>query len=257
MDFNERVIPGVSSNFMFKEALARYEFAKKYVKSGMNVLDLGSGTGYGTSVLGLVDANILGIDINAEAVDFSNKHYGTKNIKFRKGDILNSLPKNEYNLVTSFEVLEHLKNPEKFLKNINSALVKNGVFIMSTPNSDVISPDGGVGSPYHTKEFNYAELNKMLKKNFKHVKIFGQFKSKKAHAAWEDFLKSQQARESVAKSDLMGIRRLVPKTIKEFAWKYLGYFFGRKTQEVLGTKDFPITSKAVKLAYYFVAVCTK
>lgn len=257
MDFNERVIPGVSSNFMFKEALARYEFAKKYVKSGMNVLDLGSGTGYGTSVLGVDGVNVFGIDINAEAVDFSNNHYANRNVNFKKGNILTKLPIQKYEVIVSFETIEHLKKPDLFLKNISSSLRKNGLLIMSTPNAPIISPNGGVGSPYHTKEFNYDELNKILKKNFGKVKIFGQFKSNKALLAWEDFLKSQIARESVVKSDPLGLRKFIPREIKEFAWKYLGNFFGRKTQEILETKDFPIHAESVKLAFYFVAVCTK
>jgi SAM-dependent methyltransferase len=257
MDFNERVIPGVSSNFMFKEALARYEFAKKYIKSDMCILDLGSGTGYGTSVLGADGVRVLGIDINSEAVNFSNKHYASSNVEFKKGDILSKLPKDEYDLVTSFEVIEHLKNPVLFLKNINSSLKKNGVFIMSTPNASIISPTGGVGSPYHTKEFDYDELNKMLRKNFREVTIFGQFKSKKAISAWSDFLKSQKVRESSVKRDLLGIRKFIPKELKEFIWKYLGNFYGRKTQETLDTKDFPIHAESVKLAFYFVAVCVK
>lgn len=257
MDFNERVIPGVSSNFMFKEALARYEFAKKYVKSGMNILDLGSGTGYGTSVLMVGGVSVLGVDINTEAVDFSNKHYANSNVKFKKGDILKTLSKDKYNIVTSFEVIEHLKKPELFLKNINSSLKKNGLFILSTPNAPIISPNGGVGSPYHTKEFNYDELNKILKKNFSKVTIFGQVKSKKALSAWDDFLKSQTARETAVKGDTFGVRKFIPRELKEFTWKFLGNFYGRKSQETLGTKDFPIKNKAVKLAFYLVAVCQK
>lgn len=257
MDFNERVIPGVSSNFMLKEALARYEFAKKYITSGMCILDLGSGTGYGTSVLGADGVRVLGIDINSEAVNFSNKHYASSNVEFKKGNILTKLPIQKYEVIVSFETIEHLKNPVLFLKNINSSLKKNGVFIMSTPNAAVVSPNGGVGSPYHTKEFNYDELNKILKKNFKKVKVFGQFKSKKALSAWDDFLKSQLARQSAVKRDAFGIRKLIPKAFKEFVWKYLGNLFGRKTQEALEINDFPIHAESVKLAFYFVAVCTK
>lgn len=257
MDFNERVIPGVSSNFMFKEALSRYEFASKYLKNNMSVLDLGSGTGYGANILAKVAKKVIGMDINQEAVSFSTKNYNRPNLKFIKGDINTLHKKSEYDMVVSFEVIEHLKNQKLFLRNINKALKKNGLFIMSTPNAAVISPEGGVGSPYHTKELNYQELNTLLKSNFKKVKIFGQFKSKKANEAWKDFLKSQSAREAVIKSDKFGIRKLVPIGFKEFVWKYLGSLFGRRTQSFLNTTDFPIRTESVKLAYYFVAVCEK
>lgn len=258
MDFNERVIPHVSSNFMFKEALSRYEFAKRYLKHGMKVLDLGCGTGYGTSILGQRNCEVLGVDINKEAVIYAKKHYLDKNVTFQVGDItkLNS-PIGGFDFICSFEVIEHLKNPNKFLINLRGLLSKDGVFILSTPNASVVSPNNRVASPYHTKEFNYDELDSLLKKNFNNVKIFSQTKSKKAELAWKDFLGSQSVRENIVSIDKFDIRALIPKSVKEVIWKYLGHFFGRKTQEGLGTKDFPIGSESVRLACYFVAVSQK
>lgn len=257
MDFNERVIPGVSSNFMFQEALARYEFAKKYLKPDSKVLDLGSGTGYGSKVLTQKNCSVLGIDINSEAISFAKKRYSDKNINFQKGDITKLRFKNRFDAVVSFEVIEHLANPLKYLDGINKALKTGGTFILSTPNASVISPKGGVSSPYHVKEFDHAELKSLLTKKFKKVEIFGQTKSKKAKEAWKDFMKSQEAREGIARNDKLGIRKFIPKELKEKFWKYFGSFFGRKTQEELETKDFPIGSESVRLAYYFVAVCRK
>ena len=58
-------------------------------------------------------------------------------------------------------------------------------------------------------------------------------------------------------SDRLNIRKYIPKELKEFIWKYMGSLFGRKAQEDLETKDFPITKKDVEKAEYFVALCRK
>lgn len=258
MDFNERVIPGISSNFMYREALARYEFGLKFLKPGMRVLDLGCGTGYGDKVLASKGLNVTGIDIDAEAISFARKNYKDENIEFKVGNILNLKDADKYfDAVISFEVIEHLKDPDKFLQNINQVLKPGGFFIMSTPNSEFTSPEGGVASPYHTKEFNQKELNKLLVNKFKKVEIFGQVKSKKALTAWEDFLNSQNARQSAVNTDVLGVRKLIPRSLKEALWRVFGNFFGRRTQDSLGTGDFPISVKSAKLAHYFIAVCQK
>ena len=68
---------------------------------------------------------------------------------------------------------------------------------------------------------------------------------------------SQEVRERFVKGDILRIREIIPKDIKEKVWKYLGSLFGRKDQESLETRDFPIKSGGFSKAEYFVVVCKK
>jgi 2-polyprenyl-3-methyl-5-hydroxy-6-metoxy-1,4-benzoquinol methylase len=257
MDFNERVIPGVSSNFMYKEALSRYEFAVEKIKRDSIVLDLGCGTGYGTQYLAKYVKKITGIDVDREAIKFARKNYPHKNLEYKVADISSLNGTGKYDVIVSFEVIEHLKNPKSFISKAHKMLKKGGTLIISTPNAEVVSPKGGVASPYHEKEFDYMELKSMLREKFTNVEIFGQNKSKKAKESWKDFLKSQEKREELVKSDLFSLRKIIPKNVKEFLWKYVGNIFGRKTQENVETSDFPISKKSVRLSFYFIAICQK
>ncbi len=257
MDFNERVIPDVSSNFSFCEAAARYKFASKYIKNGMKIVDLGSGTGYGMKILNNKQCKKVGLDISQDAISFAKNKYG-KYASFYKRSVINTKLKNEeFDIACSFEVIEHLKNPRGLLKEVVRILKKDSVFILSTPNAKISSPNGKFNSPYHEVEFSYNALNELLRSEFGKVKIYGQFHSVRAKKAWKDFLLSQKTREGFVKTDRFGLRKLFPKEFKEKIWKYMGNLYGRKSQENLSISDFPIRNKNVKMANYFIAICEK
>lgn len=251
MDFNERVIPGESANFLFQEGLARYLFAAKFIKKGAKVLDAGCGTGYGSAVLAK-KAKVLGIDASHEAILFANKHYGSK-ADFRRADINNFNPKtSKFDAVCSFEVIEHLSSPNKFLRRVLAWLSPHGLFILSTPNAKLAK---GAGSPYHEKEYRKKELWALLTKYFGSVEILGQTKNPRAQKALADFMNSQTTRQGFVNKDLLGLRKFLPKKLKEKAWKYLGAPFGRQSQEALAPKDFPIGKKNIEYCHYFFVIC--
>lgn len=252
MDFNERVIPGISANFLFQEAISRYHFALKFISSGKNVLDVGCGTGYGTHLISQ-KTKVTGVDIDAEAIGFAKSHYFGPTYIQSSAERL-PFAKEIFDVVCSFEVIEHIENPRNLIKEVRRVLKKKGKFIISTPNKSVISPHSDVSSPYHFREYTYDQLYKFLKQYFNHVEIFGQTKSPKAQEAFSDFMNSQKARESLVQSDKLGIRQIIPDSLKEFIWKYVGGFFGRKTQDYLSYEDFPISKTKVKESEFFLVV---
>lgn len=256
MDFNERVIPGVTANFQFKESLARYEFAKRRIKRNAKVIDIGCGTGYGSAVLG-EKYEATAIDNSNEAIEYANKHY-SKKAKFLTANAT-KLPfrDSSFDAACSFETIEHIKEVKKFLKEVVRVLRPSGKFILSTPNRIIHSPGGEIKSCYHVKEYTAKELTRLLNKYFGSVEVKGQTKSKRARTALKDFMDSQEARERFVSRDFFGFRRLFPQGFKEKIWKYLGGLFGRQTQEALKTKDFLIRRTGFSRAEYLIAVCKK
>lgn len=251
MDFNERVIPGVSANFLYQEAFARYVFARKIVGRGKKIIDVGCGTGYGTNYLSFQNS-VFGLDRDKDAIKFAKKHF--PEITFECNNIESFSPTDEFNAVVAFEIIEHLKHQSNFLIKLKELSTKDCVFVFSTPNTRFPSPPNSTKSIYHTKEFTQDEFIKILQKHFSGVTLYGQSKDTRAKQAFEDFLKSQEARTHFISRDVIGIRRIIPKEIKEYLWKYLGSFFGRKTQDSLTYRNFPI-SKSIENAEYFIAVC--
>jgi ubiquinone/menaquinone biosynthesis C-methylase UbiE len=256
MDFNERVIPGITSNFQLKQSLARYYFAFKYLKKKQKVVDVGCGTGYGSAVLA-EKCEVVGLDNNLEAIEFAKKNYGDK-VKFLVSDA-NKLPLKgrQFDVAVSFEVIEHLKEEKNYLTEINRVLKNNGIFILSTPNISVYGKKVKIKNKYHKHEYSYNELLILLQKYFRKVEVKGQKESLKFREAYKDFLKSQTVRKKLAQNDIFNIRKILNKDLKEKIWKHIGNLFGRKSQENISVDDFPINSNQVNKSEYFVAICQK
>lgn len=258
MDPSERAIPGVSANYLMMEAMARYRFAKKNTSKVKRILDVACGTGYGTAIVSGKGKEVYGIDLNTEAISFARTSYQNDNTSFFVGDVYDIPFKDMYfDAIIAFEMIEHLEHLNVFLKEAQRVLKKNGTLIVSTPNRLITSPDGNLMSPYHTQEYDPDQLKRLLGKHFKDVTVLGQQSSSRALTAHHDFMKSQTARQSFVDIDLLSIRKLIPRPVKEHIWKRAGSLFGRKTQDLLTEADFPIQKYNVSSAQYLVALCKK
>lgn len=260
MDFNERMIPNVSAQFLYFEAVARYEFARKFVKNNYKILDAACGTGYGSNILSqkkgvYVDA----YDISSEAIAYCKQNYAAPNINFHTGDVTKLKMKKKYDIITAMEIIEHLDDGVQFAKKIRSILKNGGKFIVSTPNAKIVENSNLPKSPYHEHEFELKEFKQVLRKaGFRKCEIYGQNKNEKAKHAFKKFLDSQDVRQGFVDSDVLGIRKLLAPEFKEFFWKHVAKLFGGKQQYQLNSSDFPIkilSSKDLSNSEYFVAVC--
>ena len=117
------------------------------IKKEGSLLEIGGGKG---EFLRLAEEHfkIEGIDISEYAVDSSK---GFLSGRIRRENIERyELPKNKYDIVAAFNVLEHLSNPERVIKKIHNALKNEGLFIGSVPHN--ATPVGWV----------YTELTKIF-----------------------------------------------------------------------------------------------
>jgi len=107
------------------------------------ILDIGCYIGTDLFMLPKVNPKdkYWGVDISFDAISFAKrfaKKRGEKNINFLTADANEKLPFSDkfFDVVLALEVIEHLKNPEKFMLEINRILRSKGVAIISTPNEE-------------------------------------------------------------------------------------------------------------------------
>ncbi len=144
----------------------RSEFVKKTIKG--KTLDVGCAMpdGRGSSLHEYIyNDNVYGLDI----VDCPNM----KN--FKRGDAQNMPFKDEmFDTVVAGEVIEHLKTPDKFLKEAKRVLKRNGTLIITTPNKKSWSNRifGNYYMKSHINLFDIQRIKKSVSKHFKIKKIF-------------------------------------------------------------------------------------
>lgn len=172
----ERFVPNARMGTELEiEHMHRYMAIAEKVK-GMRVLDAACGVGYGSAILSVYAREVVGIDIDEEAVAFARETYGNERTLFYEMSIADmQFKENSFDAVVSFETVEHV--PEEiqkaFLQEIARILSPAGVLIMSTPDHDMFVKKflGKYNNPYHVKEYNYPEYKALLKNYFKYVEI--------------------------------------------------------------------------------------
>jgi SAM-dependent methyltransferase len=173
MEFTgERVIPGKTDPDLFNEHLARYRFAET-LASGRRVLDAGCGAGYGAALLGQRAESACGIDFSHETLDWASREYAGGKASFAQADC-SSLPFRDasFDLITAFEVIEHLPDWKGFLAEARRVLTDSGQLLVSTPNRVYYQESRAEPNPYHVHEFDYDEFQQELQAVFPHVTMF-------------------------------------------------------------------------------------
>ncbi|MES2876032.1 MAG: class I SAM-dependent methyltransferase [Patescibacteria group bacterium] len=167
----ERMIPEYHHGMlMYGEHIMRYESVLGAVK-GKTVLDIASGSGYGTAALASVAKKVFGVDINEAAIEYSKEHYPNKNIEFITGSGTKiPLDDGSVDTVVSHETIEHIDDYKKFLDEVKRVLKNGGEAIISTPNDD----EYPAGNHFHLHQFSVDAFEKLLKKYFKNVTLYYQ-----------------------------------------------------------------------------------
>jgi len=159
--------------------LNRYRFASSFVRDKL-CLDVGCGVGYGSAYLVRKGATkVIGGDKSENALSYARNTARTSPngaLGFKLLDAT-SLPfaDNSFDVVVSFEVIEHVKDYERFLSEIRRVLRRNGKLIFSTPNREAGAFMFKTDWKYHAHEFSKEELLGLMNKYFASPAVYGQY----------------------------------------------------------------------------------
>jgi glycosyltransferase involved in cell wall biosynthesis/ubiquinone/menaquinone biosynthesis C-methylase UbiE len=169
----ERYIPSEQGEIRL-EHYHRYALVIDLVL-GKDVLDLACGEGYGSSLMSEKARSVVGVDVSPEAIQHATNVYHHQNLMFQidRADKLN-LADASFDVVVSFETIEHLNEQEEMLTEIRRVLRPQGILIISSPNREIYADAAGHHNEFHVKELNFTEFDQLLKNKFPAIQYFGQ-----------------------------------------------------------------------------------
>lgn len=256
------VLDETVDSFVVQTHIGRYVFAAQFV-TDKTVLDLACGTGYGSHYLaGQGAENTIGSDISFDAINYARKTYNAANLQFVLADAT-KMPFNgdSFDVITSFETIEHIKLYNLYLSECRRVLKKDGLFLCSTPNKKVTA----VYYPpnqYHVEEFYPIDFLDMLQSFFGEVHLFGQVKENllkfKANQTLDRIVKSSRLR-SLREMGL-AIQPTIREILKSDAQETVSLQksfeevnFGSLTSDRFKVKSF--ADRVTAASTYIVAVC--
>jgi SAM-dependent methyltransferase len=170
----ERFVPGAAGEIWY-EHWHRYHFVAPIV-AGREVLDIACGEGYGSALLARHAARVTGADIAPTAIAHAQARYASRpNLVFREADCA-ALPFADasFDVVVSFETLEHIEAQEAFLDEVRRVLRPGGLAVLSCPNKAEYSDQRDHVNEFHFRELYRDELAALVGARFPHAVWFGQ-----------------------------------------------------------------------------------
>jgi SAM-dependent methyltransferase len=212
-DTTERLSPGRTKTVEERVIDSVHRFAytvvREYAKPDDRLLEIGFGEGYGTEIVEPWIAEYVGVEVERDAVAHASDTYGRPTASFVHYDGAR-LPFDDasFDLVIAFQVLEHVPDPEAFLREAKRVTRPGRSVLMVTPNRNHRVGDGErPWNRYHVREFSPAELAETMTSVFDVVEMFGILGSPEMNA----IEKRRVARaRKLARLDRFGLRYVLP-----------------------------------------------
>jgi 2-polyprenyl-3-methyl-5-hydroxy-6-metoxy-1,4-benzoquinol methylase len=156
----ESCLQEIAGQETLKLHLEKYHFAGKNLIPGL-VADIAGGAGYGSYLIateyGQRIKKIFAIDNNNDAISYAKKKYNHPLIDFRLMDAFDFEPAEPLSTIISLETIEHLPNPEEFVKKLSGWLAKGGRLIASVPVTPSVD-----ANPYHLQDFTISSFKRIF-----------------------------------------------------------------------------------------------
>ncbi len=206
-----------SDNYVYQRSRLAYYRAAGEISG--DVLEIGTGSGYGVSILSPRAASYITIDKYQPDFDFHNY----ANVEFHQMSVppLKNISSSSVDYVICFQVIEHIKDDFALIAEVHRVLRTGGKFIVTTPNKKMSL----TRNPWHVREYTADEFKNLLDSRFHEVVADGVFGDRKVMEYYE---KNRRSVQTIARLDIFNMQQWLPRWILKFPYDVLNRMNRRK-----------------------------
>jgi len=212
----------LSDNPIHQRLLKAYNLAIPFVSG--DVLELGVGEGRGLELLSAEAKSYSAVDKIAESIEKLAPLY--PGVKFYKSNIppLKDFESASFDLVLSFQVIEHIRDDKSFLKEIARVLRPGGKCLITTPNKKMTLSR----NPWHIREYTSEELKELASAIFGVINMKGVTGSSKV---WEYYQQNKRSVERIMRFDVLDLQHRLPSSLLKIPYEILNRFNRNKLKK--------------------------
>jgi 2-polyprenyl-3-methyl-5-hydroxy-6-metoxy-1,4-benzoquinol methylase len=153
-----------SHDWYYQDWKWEHEAALKHIENGQRVLEVGAGSGsFLKKLKSLKEVDTIGLEFNADVKQYASN--SGVNLIDQSIQEFSKNHKGEFDVVCSFQVLEHVAEVRSFLKSMIECLKPSGILIIGVPNNDSFIGSNAHFSkvlnmpPHHMGKWSSASLS--------------------------------------------------------------------------------------------------
>jgi ubiquinone/menaquinone biosynthesis C-methylase UbiE len=219
----------LSDNPLHQRLFKAYVAVESYIKG--NVLEVGCGEGRGVAMLTEHAEQFTAIDKIEAALQALRERFPKASFIRMNIPPFSGLPDAAFDVVVSFQVIEHIKNDTLYLKEIHRVLKPGGVAFITTPNRKLSL----ARNPWHIREYLAHELTSLASTVFSSVDMKGITGNKKVMTYYEQNKKSVQR---ITRWDIFNLQYILPAWLLRMPYELLN----RMNRNKLQTSDEALVS---------------